>query len=230
MSRPIRGAAALVAVLALPTLEAGRALLGWRLVRDDVTGRRVGRIVELEAYIGEEDQASHARFGRTSRNEVMYGPPGRAYVYLVYGMHDCLNIVTEPAGRPAALLVRAVEPLEGADHMRIARAERVARRTRAVPARRPVPVVRLAAGPGLVCAAFDLDRSLTGQDLFAPGAPVRIEPPPADEPRPTILAGPRVGIGYAGPEWADRSWRLAVAGSPSISRPPLTTELERPRA
>ncbi|MBA2720837.1 MAG: DNA-3-methyladenine glycosylase, partial [Chloroflexi bacterium] len=112
------------AVLDQPTLDAARALLGWRLVRDDDTGRRVARIVELEAYIGEDDGASHARFGRTSRNEVMYGPPGRAYVYLVYGMHDCLNIVTEPAGSPAALLVRAVEPLEGTGLMRASREAR----------------------------------------------------------------------------------------------------------
>ena len=230
MSRPDRPSREAAALLALPTLDVGRALLGWRLVRDDATGRRVARIVELEAYIGEEDQASHARFGRTARNEVMYGPPGRAYVNLVYGKHDCLNLVTEPAGRPAALLVRAVEPLEGVEQMRGARAERVERRSRAVPPRRPVPDTRLAAGPGLVCAAFDLDRSLTGRDLFDRASHVRIEPPPADEPPPDVLAGPRVGIGYAGPDWAARPWRFAVAGSPSISPPPLATELQRPGA
>ena len=99
------------------------ALLGARLVRDDgpTRGRRVGRIVEVEAYIGEDDRASHARFGRTARNAVMFGPPGVAYVYLVYGMYDCLNVVTEPDGRPAAMLIRAVEPIEGADAMRAAR-------------------------------------------------------------------------------------------------------------
>ena len=104
-------------MLAGPTLEAGRALLGARLVREDDDGaRRVGRIVELEAYIGEDDRASHARFGRTPRNRTMYGPPGHAYVYLVYGMYDCLNIVTEPAGRPAALVYPAHCPGRGEDY------------------------------------------------------------------------------------------------------------------
>jgi DNA-3-methyladenine glycosylase len=219
-------------LLALPTLAVGASLLGWRLVRDDADGLRVGRIVELEAYIGEDDLASHARFGRTARNDVMYGPPGRAYVYLVYGMHDCLNIVTEPVGSPAALLVRAVEPLAGVELMRASRARRGTgrRRTPDAPVAEPtvvraptVPDHRLAAGPGLVCAAFDLDRSLTGHDLFAPAAAVRIEPPPADEAAPDVITGPRVGIGYAGPPWTEVPWRLAIAGNPAVSRPPVAT-------
>jgi DNA-3-methyladenine glycosylase len=229
---------------ALPTLEVAAALLGWRLVRDDSgdpdnpTGRRVGRIVELEAYIGEADLASHARFGRTPRNEVMYGPAGRAYVYLVYGMHDCLNIVTEPAGSPAALLVRAVEPLEGVARMRLARARRAADRRRAemTTARvdRPVsrPAVadhRLAAGPGLVCAAFDLDRGLTGHDLFDPAAPVRIEPPLASDPRPIVVSGPRVGIAYAGAPWTEVPWRFAIAGNPAVSMPAIEAGTGRRR-
>jgi DNA-3-methyladenine glycosylase len=229
-------------ILELPTLAVARSLLGWRLVRDDATGRRSGRIVELEAYIGEDDRASHARFGRTARNEVMYGPPGRAYVYLVYGMHDCLNIVTEPAGTPAALLVRAIEPLEGIDLMRASRARRAVERRRPTGggARRdggdgagaPPSVAagadhRLASGPGLVCAAFDLDRSLTGRDLFAPDAAVRIEPPPSGEPDPTVVAGPRVGIGYAGTPWTEVPWRLAIAGNPAVSRPPVEAATSR---
>lgn len=219
-------------VLARPTLDAGRALLGWRLVRDDGTGRRVGRIVELEAYIGEDDRASHARFGRTARNAIMYGPPGRAYVYLVYGMHDCLNIVSEPSGSPAALLVRAVEPLEGEDLMRAARERRTRDRRRPAPAAAPergagMPDARLAAGPGLVCAAFDLDRTLTGHDLLDPDAPLRLEPPPAGEADPEVVAGPRIGIAYAGEPWTEMPWRLAIAGNPSVSRPPVGS---RPRA
>jgi DNA-3-methyladenine glycosylase len=157
----------------------------------------------------------------------MYGPPGRAYVYLVYGMHDCLNIVTQPAGSPAALLVRAVEPLEGVDLMRAARVDRTRTRRHSTgtlpagPARAGVvtPDTRLASGPGLVCAAFDLDRTLTGQDLFDPAAPIRIVAPPAGEAAPVIVAGPRVGIGYAGQPWIDVPWRLSIAGHPSVSRP-----------
>jgi len=228
-------------LLALPTLEFGAALLGWRLVRDDGTtdGQRVARIVEVEAYIGEDDRASHARFGRTDRNAVMYGPPGRAYVYLVYGMHDCLNVVTEPVGSPAALLVRAVEPLAGIERMRVSRTRRAAARRRPAPAApsRPVdagpaasPVAddRLAAGPGLVCAAFDLDRALTGQDLFVPDAAIRIEPPPPEEPAPVVVAGPRVGIGYAGAPWTEVPWRLAIAGNRAVSRPPIEAAGSRP--
>jgi len=173
----------------------------------------------------------------------MYGPAGRAYVYLVYGMHDCLNIVTEPAGSPAALLVRAVEPLQGADLMRASRTRRAATRRRAATAaeappddrgagapagRSAVADDRLASGPGLVCAAFDLDRTLTGRDLFAPGAAVRIEPPPAGEPRPVIVAGPRVGIGYAGEPWTEVPWRLAIAGNPAVSRPLVEAAAGRP--
>ena len=92
----------------------------------------MGRIVEIEAYIGPEDRASHARFGETPRNRAMYGPAGRAYVYLVYGMYDCLNVVTETVGTPAALLVRAVEPLEGVEPMRLDRILRSTRRRRTV--------------------------------------------------------------------------------------------------
>lgn len=185
--------------------------------------------MELEAYIGEDDQASHARFGRTARNEVMYGPPGRAYVYLVYGMHDCLNLVTEPEGRPAALLVRAVEPLEGTEAMATARVERARSRRRGPP--RPATTAaelarlarsaRLASGPGLVAAAFDLSRADTGRDLFDAAAPIRIEPRPVDEPPPAVVTGPRVGIGYAPEPWRSIPWRFGIAGHPARSGPPF---------
>jgi DNA-3-methyladenine glycosylase len=188
--------------------------------------QRRGRIVEVEAYIGEDDRASHARFGRTTRNAVMYGPPGVAYVYLVYGMYDCLNIVTEPIGRPAAILVRAIEPLEGEDAMRSARLEQsvARRRTRGDPADAAtaarlaaLPTNRLAAGPGLVTAALGIDRSLTGTDLLTPGGELRLEFAPPDEPRPAIVATPRLGIDYAGSPWIEVPWRFAIAGHPSVS-------------
>jgi DNA-3-methyladenine glycosylase len=224
-------AADLRQILAGPTLEAGRALLGARLVRGDADGDRIARIVEVEAYIGEEDQASHARFGRTARNAVMFGEPGTAYVYLVYGMHDCLNIVTEQPGRPAALLIRAVEPLEGLERMRLSRTARATGRRRSnrtdARAPRPIPDVRLGSGPGLVCAILGIDRSLTGTDLLDPASPVRLEPRPPAEPRPRVVAGPRVGIAYAAEPWASNPWRLAIAGHPSVSKPPLVTASRR---
>ncbi|MFZ5854838.1 MAG: DNA-3-methyladenine glycosylase [Chloroflexota bacterium] len=216
------------ALLARPTLEAARALLGARLVRDDATGRRVGRIVELEAYIGAEDRASHARFGPTARNSVMFGPPGIAYVYLVYGMYHCLNVVTEPPGRPAALLIRAIAPIEGIELMRAARLAQGRARRRSLAAGQPeaearriaaLPVARLASGPGLVAAAFGLDRSWTGVDLCDPASPLRLERRPAGEPEPTILAAPRIGIAYAGEPWTRHPWRLLIAGDPAVSVP-----------
>ncbi len=210
-------------VLAGPTLEAARALLGARLVceADDASAtRRVGRIVEVEAYIGEEDRASHARMGPTARNGVMFGPPGVAYVYLVYGMHHCLNVVTEPAGRPAAVLIRAVEPLEGTDAMRAARDAASARSrepARPGPARRPVADARLCAGPGLVAAAFSIDRSHSGLDLCDPASPLRLEAAPAGERAPDVEATRRIGIAYAGEPWVSVPWRLIVPRHPSLS-------------
>jgi DNA-3-methyladenine glycosylase len=158
----------------------------------------------------------------------MYGPPGIAYVYLVYGMYDCLNIVTEPVGRPAAILIRAVEPIEGVTAMRAARLERTfaRRRTRssvtdAAEAARldRVPTVRLAAGPGLVAAAFGIDRSFTGRDLLMPDGALRLELAPPDEPKPIVVATPRLGIDFAGSPWMEVPWRFAIAGHPSVSGP-----------
>ena len=205
-------------MLAAPTLDAARALIGAHLVRDD----RVGRIVEVEAYIGEGDRASHARFGRTPRNAVMYGAPGVAYVYLVYGMYDCLNVVTEPEGRPAAVLIRAIEPIEGLAAMRAARVRRAGARARQPADRdrleqrlRALPSVRLAAGPGLVAAAFDITRADTGLDLLDGRSPLRLA---AGEPASGIEATPRVGIDYAAEPWRSLPWRFVDPASPAISR------------
>jgi DNA-3-methyladenine glycosylase len=188
-------------------------------------GRRVGRIVEVEAYIGTDDQASHARFGPTARNRVMFGPPGIAYVYLVYGMYDCLNIVVEPEGRPAAVLVRAVEPLEGVAAMRASRLALAHARRRSAPDDREavrlerLPPHRVASGPGLVAAAFGIGRADTGRDLCDPGSSLRLERAPADEPAPAILATPRIGIAYAAEPWTSVPWRFVIAGHPSASGP-----------
>jgi len=187
----------------------------------------VGRIVEVEAYVGTEDQASHARFGRTARNAVMFGPPGVAYVYLVYGMYDCLNVVTEPDGRPAAVLIRAVEPLEGQGAIRQARIDWARRRAAAadreaaatVARIEPIPTDRLCRGPGLVAAGFSLTRQDTGMDLLDPASPVRIEAPAAGDRAPVVRATPRIGILYAAEPWRSLPWRLIDASSGAVSGP-----------
>lgn len=186
-------------------LEVARDLLGMTLVRQTHDGdgrarRLAGRIVEVEAYDGEDDLACHASRGRTRRTEPMFGEAGHAYIYLVYGMHCCLNVVTGPVGYPAAVLIRAVEPLPGSAVMD------------AGPARPHLA----GSGPGRLTRAFRIDLSLNRADLCAPG-PVYIE---RGRPVPgrLVLRGPRVGVEYAG-RWSREPWRLGVRGSPSLSRP-----------
>ena len=158
----------------------------------------------------------------------MFGPAGHAYVYLVYGMYDCLNVVTEPEGAPAAVLIRAVEPLEGIDAMRLDRVLRATTRRRsltdagvATAAERiaAVPAHRLASGPGLVAAAFGLDTAWTGLDLCDPASPLRLEAASPGEPAPTVIATPRVGVDYAGEPWTSRPWRFVAGGHRSVSGP-----------
>jgi DNA-3-methyladenine glycosylase len=189
--------------------------------------------VEVEAYLGPEDLASHARFGRTPRVATMYGPPGLAYVYRVYGMYACLNVVTGPAGVPSAVLIRAVAPLEGEGALRTARLGHELNRRRGTRTRGSdpaaeeaaaarvarLPFARLASGPGLVGAAFDIDTSLDGLDLCDPASILHLAPAPADEPAPVIQATARIGVGYAGPAWAERRLRFLVTGDPSVSGP-----------
>jgi DNA-3-methyladenine glycosylase len=162
----------------------------------------------------------------------MAGPPGIAYVYLVYGMYDCVNVVVEPAGRPSAILIRAVEPLLGIDRMRVERLaverrRRAARTEAGVAAARSrlksVPDHRLASGPGLVGAAFGVDTSWTGIDLCDPGSPLRLERDPRHPldsvPPDAVAVTARVGVAYAGEDWAGQPWRFAIAGHPSVSGP-----------
>jgi len=175
-------------------------LLGAWLVHDAPEGRVAGTIVEVEAYQGPEDLAAHSARGRTARNAVMFGEPGHLYVYLIYGLHHCLNVVCGPGSKPEAVLIRAVAIHHG---------EELARARRGTQLRRE----RLAAGPGNVGAAFGVDRSLNGADLLA--GPVRIARGSAPPGR--IVTGSRIGVGYAR-EWAGRPLRFHLADEPHLSR------------
>jgi DNA-3-methyladenine glycosylase len=214
----------LARLLAGPVLDAAEGLLGARLVRDDGVEARIARIVEVEAYGGPDDLASHARFGPTGRNGSMFGPPGKAYVYGVYGMHTCLNIVCGPEGTASAILVRAVEPLAGVAAMRRARHSRglaTRRAERDAPGRAAariatIPVTRLASGPGNVGAAFSIVRDDDGCDLLDPVGRLRLEARPRTDPLPASEFGTRIGVGFAG-AWAERPWRFWVADSAAVS-------------
>jgi DNA-3-methyladenine glycosylase len=182
-----------------PADRVARELLGCRLVSIAGGVRCAAEIVETEAYVGPDDEASHAhrRFGRTPRNDVMFGAPGIAYVYLIYGLHSCLNAVTGPEGFPAAVLLRAARPLEGIGAMRERRVGRTDR--------------DLLRGPGNLCSALGVDRSLNGHALSAP--PLWIEPGPP-VPDAAVAIGPRIGIRRA----SDLPLRYRIAGSPWVSR------------
>lgn len=183
-----------------PARELALDLLGARLVHASPEGTVGGRIVEVEAYRGPEDLAAHSSRGRTPRNAVMFGEPGHVYVYLVYGLHHCLNIVAGPGEKPEAVLVRAVALDDGVD---------LAQRRRGPRARAD----RLASGPGNVGRALGVDLALNGADLLA--GPVRIEPRAGG--RPTVRRGPRVGVDYAG-AWAARPLRFWIADDRHVSR------------
>jgi DNA-3-methyladenine glycosylase len=192
-----------------PTLRVARQLLG-KIVVHETGGRRVaGRIVEVEVYRGPEDRAAHSYGGhRSPRNDMMYGPPGHAYVYLVYGLHHCLNVVCRPVGVPEAVLVRALEPLEGLATMARRRSGRSTSDDHAVS--------RLCRGPGVLCRALGIDRRLNGADLTRGRLRV-LDAPPL---RPTAVArSPRIGVAYAG-EHAARPWRFFIARHPCVSGAP----------
>lgn len=180
---------------AQPTLQVARQLLGARLVRLDGSQRLAGYIVETEAYIGEEDQGCHARAGRTPRTRVMYGEAGRVYVYFTYGMHWMLNFVTEQAGTPAAVLVRAILPSEGTEHMASRRAG--------------VPRPRWADGPAKLCQALAIDQRFNDSNACDPQALLFVETGLA-VPDSSVTSGPRVGL-YSVPEpWRSLPWRFMV--------------------
>lgn len=183
------------AFFARSTVTVARSLLGCYLVHESPRGRVVGRLVEVEAYCGPRDPASHA-FRRTRRSEVMWGPPGTAYVYLSYGAHACLNVVTEPLGRPGAVLLRALEPVLGIAlmHRRRGREDRW----------------QLASGPGRLTQALGVTLAHNRADLVS--GPLYLAR--RNGPVGPIAATPRIGISVA----TNRRWRFVVRDSPFLSR------------
>lgn len=171
------------------TVTVAQELLGKHLVHVVAGVERVGRIVEVEAYLGPHDLAAHSARGLTQRTKVMFGPPGYAYVYLIYGMHWCMNVVTQAEGQASAVLLRAVEPVKNIEG-----------RTQ---------------GPALLCKAMGIDGTLNGHDLLGDDIFVRDAPSPSPI---RIVKRPRIGVGYAG-HWARRLLRFYVRGNPFISRP-----------
>jgi DNA-3-methyladenine glycosylase len=193
------------AFYARPTLAVAHDLIGMVLVHETRAGVTAGVIVEAEAYIGESDPACHAAPGRTVRNAPLYGPPGIAYVYLNYGIHYLVNAVTGPAGSPAAVLLRALEPLEGIDRMRRRRARGTGRR--------PEALVddELCRGPGNLTRAMGISLRQNRRDLTR-GA-LRIEDHGLAAGR-TVEWLRRIGISVG----VEQAWRCADAGSPAVSR------------
>lgn len=170
------------------TTVVARELLGKFLVRKAGGIERIGKIVEVEAYLGEHDLAAHSSKGVTERTKIMFGPPGRAYVYLIYGIHHCMNVVTEREGNGAAVLLRALEPVNN-----------LAGKTN---------------GPGLLCRAMEIDRRLNGHDLLSDDFFI-IEPEVAE--KISIVKRPRIGVDYA-KHWAKRRLRFYLKDNPFVSR------------
>ncbi|MCL7930668.1 DNA-3-methyladenine glycosylase [Halomonas llamarensis] len=181
------------------TLDVARDLLGCHLVRRVEDDMLVAKIVETEAYRGSEDSACHAHRRKTPRTEAMFGPPGHAYVYLVYGIHWLLNVVTQPEGNPCAVLIRAVEPVAGEAAMR---------------AQRHVKGRNLSNGPGKLTNALGIDKALYGHDMTQTEALWITQ----GETPHTVATGPRVGIDYAKLHDRDAPWRLWIADNTWVSR------------
>lgn len=170
------------------TVLVARELLGKLIVHRVGEVERVGKIVEVEAYLGPHDLAAHSSKGLTRRTRVIFGPPGHAYVYLVYGMHWCMNVVTEAEGHGSAILLRAVEPVQ--------------------------EVLGRTQGPGLLCKGLEIDGTLNGHDLLSEDFFLTEGP---DLMLPEIVVRPRVGVAYAG-IWADEPLRFYLKGNPYVSR------------
>lgn len=177
------------------TLQVARELLGQRLVRVENGLRLAGIISEAEAYRGEEDQACHARAGLTKRTKVMYGQPGHAYVYFTYGMHWMLNFVTEAEGYPAAVLIRAILPVEGLDRIAVRRAN--------------IPAQSWTNGPAKICQALGINGSQHGADLCASEAEIFVEIVQTVD-QSSITTGPRVGLNNVPEPWKSIPWRFRL--------------------
>jgi len=198
---------------ARPTLLVARELVGKVLVRRSREGVTSGKIVEVEAYIGEDDPACHAAPGPTPRNQPLYGDPGHAYVYFNYGVHHMFNVVTEPRGMPAAILVRALEPIEGIELMRRrrseGRADKAAGGRRQAGGRPEIPIEHLCRGPGNLTRAMGITLAenrldLCGRKLFIEDRGLEVG---------KIAWSPRIGINVGG----ERRWRCHVVGSKAVS-------------
>jgi DNA-3-methyladenine glycosylase len=187
-----------------PTLTVARQLLGARLVRILPDGTRLsGRIVETEAYTGLDDLASHGHSRQTPRNSIMYGPPGRAYIYFTYGNWWMPNVVTEPEGVPAAILLRALEPLDGLEEMA---------------SRRPGRLIHeWTNGPAKLALALGIDKSLNGANLTTTQNGLWIEPD-MSVPEALVRTGPRIGLGKTPEPWLSLPWRFWIGGNLFVSK------------
>ena len=182
-----------------PTLTVARQLLGTRLVRLEDGQRLSGIITEAEAYISKADLGCHAHVGRTPRTQVMYGPPGHAYVYFTYGMHWCLNFVTEQEGFPAAVLIRAIYPMEGLETIAARRA--------------PQPPALWTNGPAKITKALNIHRLHNGLDLCDPQSEIFVEIGESI-PDECVTNGPRVGLNTVPEPWKSMPWRFLVHDLP----------------
>ena len=170
------------------TIVVASELLGKYLVHQVAGFKRMGKIVEVEAYLGPHDLAAHSSKGLTPRTQIMFGPPGFAYVYLIYGRYHCMNVVTEKKGQAAAVLIRALQPIQ-----------HLTQRTQ---------------GPGLLCQAMDINKSLNGQDLLSSHFYLAA---PAKEEDFELVKRPRIGVDYA-KEWAEKPLRFYIKDNPFISK------------
>jgi len=201
------------------TFKLARALLGKYLVRKIGKKTLIGKIVEVEAYYGPKDKASHASRGRTERTKTMFEKPGTAYIYMIYGMYYCLNIVTEKKEFPAAILIRALEPY--CCHPEPSR--RVATKSRhdsasASPRRaEPTMTEKLSNGPGKLCQAFKIDKKLNGENLIS-SKKLYLAKNPQEQISPSqIKKAKRIGVDYAG-HYKHKLWRYYLKNNPFVSK------------